>query len=103
MIYVCNVKDNKSTHYVGRNSSYKKSYGANYSFLGNPFVLTKEADRKEVIEKYEIYFNNDLLKMYKESIEELKELSKTEDIYLGCFCSPKSCHAEIIKKYLERE
>lgn len=105
MIYVCNVKDSKSTHYVGRKASYKESYGADYSCLGNPFGITKKHNREAVIRMYKFYFREIVLldRVLKKNLDKLKKLSKTQDIYLGCFCSPESCHAEIIKSYLEKK
>jgi hypothetical protein len=80
--------------YVGRGSP-----------LGNPFPMKNKEDRDRVCDEYEKWFNN-----HKEDIEVKKELDRLYDIYkdkgeltLLCFCTPKRCHAETIKKYLEHK
>ena len=73
------------------------------SILGNPFAMKGEETRDEVCDKYEHYFY--------ESIGDddfILELDNLIDIYkhygkirLFCWCVPKRCHAETIKKWLE--
>lgn len=55
---------------------------------GNPFILGKDGTREEVLIKYEAWLvqQTDLLK-------DLKELRGK---VLGCWCSPKSCHGDIL-------
>lgn len=84
----------KSDVYIGR--------GPN-SPLGNPFPMKTEADRASVIEQYKQWLianqNNttvrDKLLMIK------SRLQMSMDIHLVCFCSPKSCHGDIIKTVVE--
>lgn len=68
--------------YIGRGSKW-----------GNPFKIGRDGDRKTVIKKYELWVVNqsDLM----DSLHELE--GKT----LGCFCHPKSCHGDILKKLLD--
>jgi len=57
---------------------------------GNPFIIGKDGNRKEVINKYRDWImKNDKLLI---DVKELK--GKT----LGCWCSPKECHGEILAK-----
>lgn len=83
------------------------------SSLGNPYTSIKGRDtlaefvvdsRKESIEKYREY----LLKSIEEKEEsicgelnEIYKLAKKEDVYLACYCSPRSCHGDIIKQVVE--
>jgi len=73
--------------YIGRGSKWGNPYshkeGTKAEFVVN--------SRKEAIEKYEEYLlNNERLMS---SIDELKGK------VLGCWCSPKSCHGEVLAKY----
>jgi len=63
--------------YIGRGSKW-----------GNPFVIGKDGDRDEVIKKYEEWFVTQPHLIA--SLHELK--GKT----LGCYCSPKSCHGDVL-------
>lgn len=78
------------------------------SCLGNPFIMSSEAERKEVIEQHKKFFNIALLspKLY-ESLDlnskykkvsryhYLEELGKAlQNKTFLCWCSPKSCHCD---------
>lgn len=71
--------------------------------LGNPFFLFDEDDRDKVCDLYAKRF--EVVKnepAYKEKLEELLSiLKKHGKIRLFCWCAPKRCHAETIKKWLE--
>ena len=59
------------------------------TIFGNPFVIGKDGNRTEVIEKYRvwIYDQPDLI----------KEIKKLKGKVLGCHCRPKhACHGDII-------
>ena len=79
---VLNIKDiknfNEDTVYIGRPSKW-----------GNPFVIGKDGNRKEVIQKYEEYLkqNNDLIVAVK------KELKGKN---LVCHCAPLKCHGDVL-------
>jgi hypothetical protein len=59
--------------------------------------------KKEVCDKYEVWFkeqlhsNGDVLHM----LEKLHQHSLKGDINLGCFCAPRRCHCDTIKRYLD--
>jgi hypothetical protein len=55
---------------------------------GNPFIIDKDGNRKEVIDKYRIYASTN-----KEIIESLPELKIK---ILGCWCNPKPCHGDVL-------
>lgn len=97
-IYVRNIKEHTTGYYIGRGC-----YGYSESILHNPFKITKEIERKTVLEKYENYLlekinsniiiKNEIDKLYKQSLE--------KDLNLLCWCHPLRCHGDIIKKILD--
>ena len=77
------------------------------SVLGNPFRMVSEDQRNAVCEQYEQYFNNIVrTKSNVEFMNELRRLFKLAKkhgkLRLFCWCAPKRCHAETIKKFLEQ-
>jgi hypothetical protein len=81
---IVNLRKEKFEVYIGRGSIW-----------GNPYIIGKDGDRDEVIEKFREYITKrpDLLK----SLKTLK--GKT----LGCFCSPKKCHGDVLVDLIEGE
>ncbi len=75
------------------------------SVLGNPFHLKNEKERDKVCKAYEDYFYtqyaNSLL--FRNEVKRLLKKAETNYIVLACWCAPKRCHAETIKKFLEAE
>lgn len=61
---------------------------------GNPFVIDKDNNRKEVLKKY----RNWIVKQ-KTLLSDLKELKGK---ILGCWCKPKDCHGDILKELIEK-
>lgn len=91
--------------YVGRGrivflpneEGVKERFPKEDSLFCNPFVIGKDGDRDEVLEKYRIYLENKLKnKIFMKRFLELK--GKT----LGCWCHPEKCHANVILEYLEK-
>lgn len=95
-IKIINIKKTDEPHiYCGRGSA-----------LGNPYLLTNEADRLRVIQRYEYWFYrqiqveknqavmNQLDKIY-------NELMDKGSVTLGCYCAPKPCHCDVIKRFIE--
>lgn len=89
------------------------------SILGNPYYMKNEGKRDYVCDLYEERFNklidNDkhwlevtlITQEYRTKfIHELRNLYELYRIYkqlrLFCWCAPKRCHAETIKRYLEQ-
>ena len=68
--------------YVGRPSKW-----------GNPFEIGKDGTRSQVIQKYE-----DWIQTQPELMDALPELKGK---ILGCWCTPKPCHGEILKKLVD--
>ena len=93
MIAVGNKKHGARGIYVGRPSP-----------LGNPFTMQGEETRAQVIRDYEDWLAEQLLDPHSAaSIEmhRLAALARTQDLCLVCFCAPKACHADIIKRTIE--
>jgi hypothetical protein len=101
-------KGNKMTIRVVNKKTFrgKGYYIGRPSALGNPFTMKNESERDSVIAKYKEWFyqqlkNNENVKL---EIRYLCELhSRGEDINLICWCAPKACHGDVIKKYIERD
>ena len=74
---VVHCKKDKYDIYIGRPSKW-----------GNPFVIGKDGTREEVVEKYHNYILS--------KPELLKDLHELKGKTLGCWCSPKLCHGDIL-------
>ena len=72
----------EGAEYVGRGSLY-----------GNPFVIGKDGDRAEVIEKFKAHAEA-ILKDKPDWLEPLRGKD------LVCFCAPLPCHADVIIELL---
>ncbi len=72
------------------------------SILGNPYEIGKDGSREEVIKKYRKW----LWVMHKSNgnarkiLDKLVDIAKKHEIKLGCWCAPRECHADVIKKYI---
>ena len=74
------------------------------SFLGNPYYMSNESKRDEVCNKYEIYFKNKFfndMDFQEKFLDLIKYAQRYENIALGCWCYPKRCHGNTVKRYLE--
>ncbi len=98
MITVVNIKTHApagSDFYVGRGSP-----------LGNPFPISFNTTREEVIAKYGEYLPQRIREGDAEIRGELNRIwkaAKVGDVNLVCFCAPRDCHANIIKKLIEEK
>ena len=84
------------------------------SAIGNPFYMSDESLRDKVCDDYQDYFDG-ILGIYLNTDNKLSDhdlefvielndiikLSKTNNIALGCWCAPKRCHGETIKRYID--
>ena len=104
MIKVCNKHMHEETE--------QDIYIARPSVLANPWShmdsnypdVIKVGSRKEAVDNYINYFlqqyKND--SSFREIIDDLVELHKNNiDFNLVCWCSPKECHGDVIKKFVE--
>lgn len=99
-IIILNKKHQKGGEYIGRPSP-----------LGNPFTTKKESiadflvkSHDECIDLYEQWLNIQIDKKNTDVLNELNRLInihiQTGELYLSCWCKPKRCHGDIIRKVL---
>jgi len=102
------------------NITSEEHYGDNVfycgrgSVLGNPYTFEHDKStkalyvvktREEAIEKYSHYFDVmcDSNLRFKKVVNEIYEKYKNgEDVYLGCYCHPRSCHCDVIVDKLRK-
>jgi hypothetical protein len=77
--------------------------------LGNPFRLVRthssiEANRRKIVGRYEAWLMRAVL-LDPVVSHEFKKIEAAAlaglDIELVCWCAPKACHADVIRKFLE--
>ena len=97
MIVICNLKTKKPKY------KYDVSV-CRPSVLGNPYKITTDVSRRYVCALYEKYFDYHSKKgrfEFRYELTRLKQLyKKYGKLRLFCWCTPKRCHAETIKKYI---
>lgn len=79
--WVVHCKRDDYDVYIGRGSEW-----------GNPFRIGPDGSRDDVIRKYKVWLAACGPKM----VERIKVKLKGKT--LGCWCSPKSCHREVLAK-----
>lgn len=92
-IIIVNKHHGKSGEYIRRGSP-----------LGNPFVIGKDGSREQVIAKYRVWLNEQIMRKNQAVLDELNRLGNKaideKGLALQCFCYPKPCHGEVIKEKL---
>ena len=84
---IVHVRKDSYDVYIGRGSMW-----------GNPFPISKNATRNEVILAYERYLQNEI-SLGKITRFDLQSLfGKT----LGCYCAPAACHGNVLILYAYR-
>lgn len=96
MITIINKRNSKNTEdevYIGRPS-----------IAGNPFQITKEHSRDDVIKQYREWLpiNFRTSKKLQEFIIACQQRHLSgEHIKLVCYCAPLPCHGDVIKEFIE--
>lgn len=96
-ILIKNLRTEKPT------KPYQVRIDRHHSILSNPYYMHDESERDDVCNKYENYFylqlhhNNDFTNALRNLYRIAKHYKKLE---LFCWCAPKHCHGETIKKFL---
>lgn len=88
---------------VNKYHGIKGEYIGRGSPLGNPYKINNYMTREQCIINYEEYIIRELEKENKEILNELIRLfniALKQELNLVCYCSPKPCHGDIIKKIL---
>jgi hypothetical protein len=70
------------------------------SIFGNPY---QGGTREEQIAFYRGYWLDSMGKHggFRRAAENLLDIARTRDVYLVCWCAPKPCHGDIIKRWIE--
>ena len=84
----------KGAVYIGRGNS---SLGLVQSKFSNPFPAKNKEDRDRVVDLYKKW----LWKQIKEGKITRDELIALDGKDLVCYCSPKSCHGDVLTKAIE--
>jgi hypothetical protein len=108
---VCNIRpeydnlkkwtDDKNNVYIGRKGIVfidGVRFPKNSSIFCNPFKITKDITRDEVIEKYEEYIEN----LIENNIDARNELIKLKNKNLGCWCAPQKCHGDVLLRLINK-
>jgi len=90
------IKNTPNTIFCGRGSP-----------LGNPFPINTFQGRDDVCELYIDWFNLNLrhpenIQGFHKQLHTIEAMARKHPIiHLECYCAPKRCHCETIKKYIE--
>jgi hypothetical protein len=104
-IKVVNKKDHASTDkdfYIGRGSVFGNPFTS--QDLDNTKAIYQATSKEDSIKKYEAYLRTRInLKEISiiDGFNEMLEALKMNDINLVCYCAPKDCHGDIIKRILK--
>lgn len=95
MCEIVHCKKEKFDVYIGRHSDpIIGKWGNPFSHKEGTLAEFKVSSREEAINRYEAY----LLK----SPELMKDLAELKGKKLGCWCHPKKCHGDVLKKYVDK-
>ena len=86
MTRVVNIFTDPYDVYIGRRRGEKGKWG-------NPFIISKDGTRNEVIEKYR--------KWIVKQPEVMAALPELAGKTLGCFCKPFRCHGDVLIELLK--
>lgn len=100
------ILKNLNTEQPAEDNLWQVRIDRGYSVLANPYKLHTGSieDRQLVVMRYKRWF----MQKCEQKGEFLKELYRLHKIYkkfgkleLFCWCSPKLCHGNVIKQFLE--
>ena len=94
---VVNLRRDKFDVYIGR-ARHRRHAGQDGIF-GNPYALTREADRAAVLEKFRGYF----LERVRIDADFRRRILALRGKTLGCFCAPKPCHGDVIAAWVDAQ
>lgn len=80
-----------------------QAYVGRPSALGNPFVISRDGNRTEVIAKYRRWLWERLQtpgSAQEHELLRLLERAQGGDLELLCWCHPLPCHAEVVREAL---
>jgi hypothetical protein len=98
VVHVKNVSlDDASVAYIGRGGRGREGTFGNPHPVGRCSICNTSHDREGSIAAYKQYF----WQRVNEDREFLAEVLKLQGKKLACFCTPKACHGDIIKAFLD--
>lgn len=73
--------------------------------VGNPYHMRDESQRDLACDRYQEWFEIQMEQdnEFSRYINNILKIAREHNIALACWCAPKRCHAETIKKYLEQK
>lgn len=75
--------------------------------VGNPFYMRDESQRDSVCDAYEAYFHSKVTEkkdqQFLDYLRMIYKLALQKPVALACWCAPKRCHGETIKKFIEAQ
>lgn len=85
-------------------SRYPRHYIGRGSVMGNPYPIDRDKSRDQVCDLYEQWWEtNKTDPVVKETLGIMcNQIKEHGGIELMCFCAPKRCHGETIKRELQR-
>lgn len=89
--------------YIGRGSALGNPYTGSRA-LKNTKAEYQCESRESAIDKYKEYLILAISEKNRYICDELNKIwskAKSGDVNLVCFCNPKACHGDIIKKLIE--
>ena len=92
------IEDNNNV-YIGRKGVVFINgvrFPKNDSIWANPYKISLQNNRDQVLKMYEIYIKN---KITNENLHQ--ELLKLKNKNLGCWCKPDKCHGDILLEIIE--
>lgn len=73
--------------------------------VGNPFYMSSETERNKVCEQYQAYFDRKVSEKididFMHYLRGIYLYAQRQPVALACWCAPKRCHGETIKKFIE--
>ena len=103
-IHLTNIKkDSEYNFYLGRKN---KAFQVEASVLHNPFKISRESERENVLEKYKHYLEEQLADPMSDASAEIDKivlhLYRNCEVKLACQCLPKKCCTEVVAEYISQ-
>lgn len=100
-------------HAASREEKERAAYVGRGSALGNPFKVKPYGphERGTTLPLYEDHLRGRLAQKHRPTCDEMNRLyararkaqAEGSELLLMCFCAPKPCHADVVKKVLDEQ
>jgi hypothetical protein len=92
--------------YIGRSN---QTYQLRSSPLQNPFRIGRDGNREQVINKYQKWLHKQVKiglaghsnSAFNKLVQIAKLVKMGKSVQLTCWCKPKLCHGDVIKRYID--